>query len=185
MSLRNLVTGSDGCTTSDAGPSNAAAALANAILGGTGKQQQQLAEVWAAEVPMWHQHACFMCCYVLLNMCGWSWCGGDSNLNLREHIQLQREGSTGSVARSINMHHPHTAAWHQQWRCWTIRIHTNTGTNTRSSSGSCSPWYVRMHTLQLSPSPPSPPMLMFHPPQPQGPSQACRACSQACPHPGL
>lgn len=45
MSLRTLVTGSDGCTTSDAGPSNAAATLANAILGGTGKQQQQLAEV--------------------------------------------------------------------------------------------------------------------------------------------
>jgi peroxin-5 len=48
VSLRDLVTGADGCTPGDgAGPSNAAGALVNAILGGRDKQQQQLHEVGA------------------------------------------------------------------------------------------------------------------------------------------
>lgn len=44
--LRDLVTGADGCTTGDgAGPSNAAASLADALLGRRAKQQAQLQEV--------------------------------------------------------------------------------------------------------------------------------------------
>jgi hypothetical protein len=43
--LRDLVTGADGCSAGDgAGPSNAAASLADALLGGRGKQQAQLQE---------------------------------------------------------------------------------------------------------------------------------------------
>ena len=50
MSLRGFVTGGDACTPSDgsgAGPSNAMAGLANTLLGGSGKQQEQLREVRA------------------------------------------------------------------------------------------------------------------------------------------
>ncbi|KAL4445746.1 hypothetical protein ABPG77_008945 [Micractinium sp. CCAP 211/92] len=44
--LRDLVTGADGCTTGDgAGPSNAAASLADALLGRRAKQQAQLQEL--------------------------------------------------------------------------------------------------------------------------------------------
>jgi peroxin-5 len=44
--LRDFVTGTDNCTASDgAGPSNAASALANALLGGRSKQKEQLYEV--------------------------------------------------------------------------------------------------------------------------------------------
>ena len=48
MSLRGFVTGGDACTPSDggAGPSNAMASLANSILGGSSKTQEQLREVW-------------------------------------------------------------------------------------------------------------------------------------------
>lgn len=46
MSLHELVTGSDMCSAGDgAGPSNAMASLANALLGGKGKQQEQLSEL--------------------------------------------------------------------------------------------------------------------------------------------
>jgi hypothetical protein len=47
-SLRDLVTGSDVCTPSGgdgAGPSNAMGALANHLLGGASKAQEQLREV--------------------------------------------------------------------------------------------------------------------------------------------
>jgi hypothetical protein len=47
-SLRDLVTGSDVCTPSGgdgAGPSNAMSALANHLLGGASKAQEQLREV--------------------------------------------------------------------------------------------------------------------------------------------
>jgi hypothetical protein len=44
--LRDFVTGTDNCTASDgAGPSNAASALANALLGGRSKQKEQVYEV--------------------------------------------------------------------------------------------------------------------------------------------
>ena len=44
--LRSLVTGADGCSAGDgAGPSNAAASLADALLGRRAKQQAQLQEV--------------------------------------------------------------------------------------------------------------------------------------------
>ena len=44
--LRDFVTGTDNCTASDgAGPSNAASALANALLGGRSKQREQVYEV--------------------------------------------------------------------------------------------------------------------------------------------
>ena len=46
MSLRDMVTGSDACTTTEgAGPSNAFAGLANRVLGTSSKDQEQLKEV--------------------------------------------------------------------------------------------------------------------------------------------
>lgn len=46
MALRDMVTGSDACTTNDgAGPSNAFAGLANTILGTSSKDQERLKEV--------------------------------------------------------------------------------------------------------------------------------------------
>ena len=46
MALRDFVTGSDACTPGDgAGPSNAAGALANTLLGRASKQQERLREV--------------------------------------------------------------------------------------------------------------------------------------------
>ena len=46
MALREFVTGSDACTPGDgAGPSNAAGALANTLLGRGSKQQERLREV--------------------------------------------------------------------------------------------------------------------------------------------
>lgn len=46
MSLREMVTGSDACTTSEgAGPSNAFAGLANTVLGTSSKDQERLKEV--------------------------------------------------------------------------------------------------------------------------------------------
>lgn len=48
--LRDLVTGADSCSTGDgAGPSNAAASLADALLGRRSKQQAQLQEVGVGE----------------------------------------------------------------------------------------------------------------------------------------
>lgn len=48
MALRELITGSDICTPGDgAGPSNAAGALADTLLGRGAKTQQQLREVIA------------------------------------------------------------------------------------------------------------------------------------------
>jgi hypothetical protein len=49
--LRDVVTGSDTCTTSDdAGPSNAAGFLANTLLGGSSKAQEHLREVCDADM---------------------------------------------------------------------------------------------------------------------------------------
>lgn len=65
MSLRGFVTGGDACTPSDgsgAGPSNAMASLANTLLGGSSKTQEQLREVscWCCST---HAHRC--CSYVV------------------------------------------------------------------------------------------------------------------------
>lgn len=50
--LRSLVTGADGCSAGDgAGPSNAAASLADALLGRRAKQQAQLQEVRRTWLP--------------------------------------------------------------------------------------------------------------------------------------
>ena len=46
MALRDLVTGSDMCTPDEgAGPSNAAATLANSLIGRSAKDQERLREV--------------------------------------------------------------------------------------------------------------------------------------------
>eukprot|EP00955_Chlamydomonas_euryale_P092309 364696-Chlamydomonas_euryale.AAC.10 len=49
-SLRDVVSGADGCTPGDdgAGPSNAVGTLVNTLLGGAGKTQEQLREVGVA-----------------------------------------------------------------------------------------------------------------------------------------
>ena len=52
MALRDFVTGSDMCTPDEgAGPSNAAATLANSLLGKSAKDQERLREVKKASTP--------------------------------------------------------------------------------------------------------------------------------------
>lgn len=80
--FRELVTGADGCSAGDgAGPSNAAASLADALLGRRAKQQAQLQEVKAAGCELLQATCARHHCACWLHQWGPAWlCHGNAHL---------------------------------------------------------------------------------------------------------